>query len=84
MPNTTTSASIRFRISVAAPESISGSPGPFDKKTPSGSRASTSAALVLAGTYALVYSDVVVRRIGVYIYLQKYMVEGLTAGSVKG
>jgi hypothetical protein len=26
-------------------------------------------ALVLAGTYALIYSDVVVRRIGVYIYL---------------
>ncbi len=51
IPNTgTVPASTRVRISATMPGTAAGSPGPLDKKMPSGSRASTSSAGVEAGT----------------------------------
>src|SRR5260370_42154178 len=49
MPNTGTSPSRPATVS-AAPATAAGSPGPLDRNTPSGPRASTSAAGVEAGT----------------------------------
>ena len=47
----------------AAPATQAGSPGPLDRKMPSGSRASTSAAGVVAGTTSTVPSRLRWRRI---------------------
>ena len=51
------------RGSPVAPATSAGSPGPLDRKTPSGSRATTSAAGVDAGTTSTVPSPARLRRI---------------------
>ena len=49
MPKTGTLPS-NSRHAVARAATAAGSPGPFERKTPSGARASTSAPVVAAGT----------------------------------
>ncbi|CAB4763663.1 unannotated protein [freshwater metagenome] len=57
------------RIVAGAPCTISGSPGPFDKKIPFGDNAITSSAVVVAGTTCTVANSA--KQFNIVVFIPK-------------